>query len=94
MDYEIRTQCSYGYLELFNILNASSPSFGKYCGITPPLGFKSLSNSVGIVFFTDAAVSHRNTGFRMAYTFIEGKTHRKNAPFCESVTKTNYTCST
>ncbi|XP_052259361.1 deleted in malignant brain tumors 1 protein-like isoform X2 [Dreissena polymorpha] len=59
--------CKYDYLELFNGPNASSLSIGKYCGAVPPMGFKSQSKSVYIVFSTDSSTTYQ--GFRMTYTF-------------------------
>ncbi|KAH3692443.1 hypothetical protein DPMN_194284 [Dreissena polymorpha] len=64
---ETHPQCLFDYLELFNGPYASSPSIGKFCGTVPPRGFKSQSNSVRIVFFTDFSMSAR--GFRLTYSF-------------------------
>ncbi|XP_052251794.1 uncharacterized protein LOC127858626 isoform X2 [Dreissena polymorpha] len=64
---EVHSDCRYDYLELFHGPNDSYPSVGKFCGTTPPTGFKSRSNSVLIVFSTDSDVSARV--FNLTYTF-------------------------
>ncbi|XP_052232745.1 multiple epidermal growth factor-like domains protein 10 isoform X3 [Dreissena polymorpha] len=63
----VHSTCLNDYLELFHGPNDSYPSVGKFCGTTPPMGFKSRSNSVSIVFSSGSGVSER--GFNLTYTF-------------------------
>ncbi|KAH3692239.1 hypothetical protein DPMN_191595 [Dreissena polymorpha] len=86
MESHTDNMCIVQYLEVFNGPNASSPSVGKFCGPRPPMGFKSLSNSVRIVFFAEELNSAKS--FRLTYTFsTQGENDYKNAPFCVSITK-------
>lgn len=64
---ESHPNCFYDYVEIFNGPYASSPSIGRFCGNTPPTGFRSQSNTIRVVLFTD--YSQAAAGFRMTYAF-------------------------
>ncbi|XP_052218302.1 tolloid-like protein 2 [Dreissena polymorpha] len=66
---EYHFKCNYDFLELSHEPNASSSSFGKFCGTAHPRGFQSRSNSVGIFFSTDSGVNAK--GFNLPYAFFE-----------------------
>ena len=59
--------CFFDYLEVFNGPYASSPSAGRFCGPTAPAAFRSQTNSIRLVLFTDFSMSAR--GFRLRYSF-------------------------
>lgn len=65
---ESHTNCRYDYVEIFNGPYTSSPSIGRFCGNTLPPAFRSQSNALRIVMFTDYSQADR--GFRLSYTFV------------------------
>jgi len=69
---ESHPDCGFDYVEIFNGPYASSPSIGRFCGTSPPTNFRSQSNALRIVLFTDFSMSEH--GFRMTYEFnTQGK---------------------
>lgn len=72
VNLESSPTCQYDYLQVFNGGYGDSPLIGTYCTSTPP-DFLSQSNSVRLVFLTDAAVG--GGGFKVTYSF---ETNGKN----------------
>ncbi|XP_048237900.1 cubilin-like isoform X1 [Haliotis rufescens] len=66
VNLESSPTCQYDYLQVFNGGYGDSPLIGTYCTSTPP-DFLSQSNSVRLVFLTDAAVG--GGGFKVTYSF-------------------------
>ncbi|XP_012283189.1 bone morphogenetic protein 1 [Orussus abietinus] len=66
---EYETDCGYDFVEVYSGLDASSPSFGRYCGNSNITTIISISEALLIRFRTDDSIT--NKGFAAAYVAID-----------------------
>ncbi|GLV41047.1 tolkin [Carabus blaptoides fortunei] len=68
-ELEDETDCGYDYVEIFSGLDASGPSYGRYCGSTKPSDIISMNEALLIRFRSDDTISGK--GFSIAYEAVE-----------------------
>jgi len=66
-DIQLDNTCDNDYVEVFNGGLPSSPSIGRFCGMSRPDSILSQSNSLRVEFHSDESSSSR--GFRLQYVF-------------------------
>ncbi|XP_066581573.1 protein tolkin [Prorops nasuta] len=73
---EDETECSYDFVEVFSGLDASSPSYGKYCGDANITSIVSMNEALLVRFRTDDTVTYK--GFLAAYVAIDRQDSEEN----------------
>jgi len=68
-----RNNIFFDYVEVFDVVNSSYRSFGKYAGSTLPPTLYSQSNKMGVVFFSDG--NNTAKGFTANFTAVTSSKH-------------------
>lgn len=83
LDMESQTECKYDYLEIFNGIDASTTSFGKFCSSeNHPMHLQTDTNHALIRMNTDE--SHSGRGFYLKYSMKCNQTIQSNSGILES----------